>query len=201
VEGAGCPKPPPRKKSDAIKAVADSTRKFGFGMPVAARREDRQIIAGHTRLLAARRLGLTHVPVHYFDLSPEDAQLLALADNKLGEIAEWDEGMLGRILEELKAANADLSASGLDAGEIDRLLTDLGAERMADVEEDPVPEPPETPDSVPGTVYELGPHRLLCGESTEAARVQKLAAPASASRYCGRTRRTTSRTRARQARS
>ncbi len=88
----------PRKNSDAIKAVADSIRKFGFGTPLVARRQDRQIIAGHTRLLAARRLGLTHVPVRYLDLSAEDAQLLALADNKLGEIAEWDEGMLGRIL-------------------------------------------------------------------------------------------------------
>ncbi len=166
----------PRKNSDAVKAVADSIRKFGFGTPLVARREDRQIIAGHTRLLAARRLGLTHVPVRYLNLSAEDAQLLALADNKLGEIAEWDEGMLGRILEELKTAHADLSATGFDAGEIDRLLADLSAERLADVEEDPVPEPPETPDSVPGTVYELGPHRLLCGDSTQAATVRQVVA-------------------------
>ena len=166
----------PRKNNDAVKAVADSIRKFGFGTPLVARRQDRQIIAGHTRLLAARRLGLTHVPVRYLDLSAEDAQLLALADNKLGEIAEWDDGMLGRILEELKAANADLGATGFDAGEIDRLLADLSAERLADVEEDPVPEPPETPDSVPGTVYELGPHRLLCGDSTQAATVRQVVA-------------------------
>ncbi len=166
----------PRKNSDAIKAVADSIRKFGFGTPLLARRQDRQIIAGHTRLLAARRLGLTHVPVRYLDLSAEDAQLLALADNKLGEIAEWDEGMLGRILAELKAVNADVSATGFDATEIDRLLADLSAERLADVEEDPVPEPPETPDSVPGTVYELGPHRLLCGDSTLAATVRQVVA-------------------------
>lgn len=166
----------PRKNSDAIKAVADSIRKFGFGAPLVARREDRQLIAGHTRLLAARRLGLTHVPVRYLDLSPEDAQLLALADNKLGEIAEWDDGMLGRILEELKGAGANLATTGFDAGEIDRLLATLNAERTADIEEDPVPEPPETADSVAGTVYQLGPHRLLCGDSTQAADVQKVVA-------------------------
>lgn len=166
----------PRKNSGAIKAVADSIRKFGFGAPIVARKADRQIIGGHTRLQAARRLGLTHVPVRYLDLSPEDAQLLALADNKLGEIAEWDEGMLGRILAELKASNADLAATGFDPGEIDRLLADLDAERLSDVEEDPVPEPPETPDSVPGTVYELGPHRLLCGDSTRSADLQKVVA-------------------------
>jgi hypothetical protein len=97
----------PRKNSDAVKAVADSIRKFGFGAPIIARLADRQIIGGHTRLQAARRLGLTHVPVRYLNLSAEDAQLLALADNKLGDIAEWDEGMLARILEEPKAANAD----------------------------------------------------------------------------------------------
>src|SRR5712664_2963387 len=166
----------PRKNSDAVKAVADSIRKFGFGAPIVARKADRQIIGGHTRLQAARRLGLTHVPVRYLDLSPEDAQLLALADNKLGEIAEWDEGMLGRILAELKAANADLGATGIAAGEIDRLLADLNAERIADVEEDPVPKPPETADSVPGTIYDLDPHRLLCGDSTRASDVQKVVA-------------------------
>jgi len=166
----------PRKNSDAVKAVADSIRKFGFGAPIVARKADRQIIGGHTRLQAARRLGLTHVPVRYLDLSPEDAQLLALADNKLGEIAEWDEGMLGRILAELKASNADLAASGFDSAEIDRLLADLNAERIADVEEDPVPEPPETAGSVPGTVYDLGPHRLLCRDSTRANDVQKVVA-------------------------
>jgi site-specific DNA-methyltransferase (adenine-specific) len=166
----------PRKNSDAVKAVADSIRKFGFGAPIVARRQDRQIIGGHTRLQAARRLGLAHVPVRYLDISADDAQLLALADNKLGEIAEWDEGMLARILHELKTSGADVSSTGFGPEEIDRLLADLGAEQLANVEEDPVPDPPETPDSAPGTLYELGPHRLLCGDSTRATDVQKVVA-------------------------
>lgn len=161
----------PRKNSEAVAKVADSIQRFGFGAPILARQEDRQIIAGHTRWLAAKKLGLLRVPVRLLDLGPADAQLLALADNKLSEIAEWDEDMLARVLEELKAGNADLSASGFESSEIDQLLADLAAERIADVEEDPVPEPPANPTSVPGTVYRLGSHRLLCGDSTDPAAV------------------------------
>jgi hypothetical protein len=83
----------------------------------------------------------------------------------LGRILEEDEGCERRSQRHRPRCRRDRSAAD-----------DLGAERMADVEKDPVPEPPETPDSVPGTVYELGPHRLLCGDSTEAATVQKLTA-------------------------
>jgi len=162
----------PRKNTAAVDKVAESIERFGFGAPILAREADRQIIAGHTRLLAAKKLGLTRVPVRFLDLDPADSQLLALADNRLGEIAEWDEGMLARVLEELKAGNADLGASGFDSSEIDRLLADLAAERIADVQEDPVPEPPAAPDSVPGRLYELGPHRLLCGDSTTAEAVR-----------------------------
>ena len=146
----------PRKNAAAVGKVAESIERFGFGAPLLARAEDKQIIAGHTRLLAAKKLGLTHVPVRLLDLDPADAKLLALADNRLGEIAEWDDEALARVLADLKACNADLSASGFDSAEIDRLLADLDSERMADVEEDPVPDPPETADSAPGTVYELG---------------------------------------------
>jgi len=166
----------PRKNAEAVVKVADSIKRFGFGAPIVARKEDRQIIAGHTRLQAALRLGLSHVPVRYLDVTAEDAQLLALADNKLGEIAEWDEGMLSRVLQELKAAGADLGASGFGTEELDRLLADLAAADVAGVEEDPVPELPETPDSVPGTVYQLGPHRLLCGDSTREEDVAKVVA-------------------------
>lgn len=147
----------PRTNADAVDKVAESIERFGFGAPILARQADRQVIAGHTRLLAAKKLGLTHVPVRLLELDPADAQLLALADNRLGELAEWDEDALARVLEELKAANADLEATGFDSGEIDRLLADLEASRSADIEEDPVPEPPARPDSVPGCVYDLGP--------------------------------------------
>ncbi|HUJ25417.1 MAG TPA: DNA modification methylase [Myxococcales bacterium] len=166
----------PRKNEAAVERVADSIRRFGFGAPIVARREDRQLIAGHTRLLAARRLSLAQVPVRYLDLSSEDARLLALADNKLSEIAEWDEEMLARVLADLKGQGADVAATGFDEKEIDRLLAEINAANLADVVEPPVPEVPKVARSVPGEVYQLGPHRLMCGDSTSAEDVQKLMA-------------------------
>ena len=166
----------PRKNAEAIAKVADSIQRFGFGSPILARQEDRQIIAGHTRWLAAKKLGLTRVPVRLLDLDPADAQLLALADNKLGEIAEWDETQLARILEELRAQDVDLAASGFGTAEIDRLLAELNSTNLADVVEPPVPELPKVADSKRGEVYELGPHRIMCGDSTDPTDVIKLMA-------------------------
>ncbi len=92
----------PRENAKAIGKVAESIRRFGFGAPIVARRADGQIIAGHTRFEAARRLKLDRVPVRFLDLDPADARLLALADNKLGEIATWDTEALERVLSEFR---------------------------------------------------------------------------------------------------
>lgn len=164
----------PRKNTDAIAKVAESIQRFGFGAPIVARLADKQIIGGHTRWLAAKKLGLTQVPVRLLDLDPADAQLLALADNKLGEIAEWDERQLAKILEELKAQDVDLAASGFETSEIDRLLAELDSANLAEVLEPPVPEAPANPESRRGEIYQLGPHRIMCGDSTNADDVIKL---------------------------
>jgi DNA modification methylase len=158
----------PRKNEAAAKKVRESIERFGFGAPLLVRKANNQIIAGHTRFLAAKALSIREVPVRFMDLSEEDSQLLALADNKLTEITEWDETLLATVLQELKAQDVDVLASGFDQDEIDRLLAELEADKLADIEEDPVPEPPQNPDSIPGRVYELGPHRLVCGDSTSA---------------------------------
>ena len=157
----------PRRNETAVAKVAESIARFGFGAPIVVRAADNQIIAGHTRLQAARQLGLREVPVRFLELSSEEARLLSLADNRLGEIAEWDEERLAAILEELKLANADVLASGFRPTEIDRLLTDLRARRLAEVVEDAIPQPPLRPTSCPGLVYQLGPHRLVCADCTE----------------------------------
>ncbi len=164
----------PRNNAAAVAKVAQSIKRFGFGAPIVARKADRQIIAGHTRLLAAEKLALTHVPVRFLDLDPVDARLLALADNKLGEIAEWIEPQLAQVLAELKLEDADLLATGFDNGEIDRLLAALNAAALGDVVEAPLPTIPKVARSEVGQVYELGRHRLMCGDSTNAADVQKL---------------------------
>lgn len=113
----------PRKNQPAIKPVADSIKRFGFGAPILARRADGEIIAGHTRILAAESLGLARVPVRYLDLDPAEAHLLALADNKLNEKAEWDDAEVGRILSEYGLEDAALA--GWDSAELDKMAAEM----------------------------------------------------------------------------
>jgi ParB-like chromosome segregation protein Spo0J len=98
----------PRKNDQAIDAVAESIQRFGFASPILARVEDGRVIAGHTRLKAAQRLGIKQVPVRYLALDDREADALALADNRLGELAEWDDVALAEIL-----AGLDTDAKGL----------------------------------------------------------------------------------------
>jgi len=146
---------------EPVDAVADSIRRFGFAAPIIARKEDGMVIAGHTRLKAAHKLGIEKVPVRWMDLDPADARLLALADNKLGEKASWDDDILAEIIRSID--EDDLLLAGFDADDLVSLLDDgpIGPE---DIEPEA---PPENPDSKRGEVYELGPHRLICGDSTD----------------------------------
>tara|TARA_R110002020_G_scaffold221272_2_gene429301 strand:- start:1224 stop:1838 length:615 start_codon:yes stop_codon:yes gene_type:complete len=113
----------PRVNDHAVADVAESIKRFGFAAPLVVRTQDRMVIAGHTRLLAAKSLGIDRVPVRFLDLDPADAKLLALADNKVGEVAYWDDSVLADVLAELKTTNeADIYLSGFDQGEVDALL-------------------------------------------------------------------------------
>lgn len=160
----------PRDNAAAIPEVAKSIKRFGFASPIIARPIEGggfEIIAGHTRHQAALSLGLDRVPVRVMDLDPTDAKLLALADNKAGEIATWSDG-LGDILRELEKDGIDLDGLGFGDDELGELLAPLPIE--PDGTEDDVPEVEEgEPDSKAGEVYELGPHRLACGDCTDPA--------------------------------
>jgi hypothetical protein len=112
----------PRKNSAAIKEVAGSIKRFGFSSPIIARRADSVIIAGHTRWAAAQSLGLDKVLVRFMDLDPAQAKALALADNKLGELAEWDEALLAEALQGLDEELFDLSGLGFSDAEIDKYI-------------------------------------------------------------------------------
>lgn len=112
----------PRDNKAAVQSVADSIKRFGFASPIIARTESREVIAGHTRLLAAQSLGLESVPVRFMDLDPADAKLLALADNRIAEIAEWNDEKLGAILEDLKENEIDVSGLGFTDEELAGLL-------------------------------------------------------------------------------
>ncbi len=126
----------PRINDHAVEEVAGSIKRFGFAAPIIARREDNTVIAGHTRLKAAKSLGLSKVPVRFMDLDPVDAKLLMLADNKIGERADWNDDALQAIFEELQ--DEDLSGLGWDEDELDGILGDLYSED----EDEAIVEPP-----------------------------------------------------------
>lgn len=131
----------PRKNAAAIKEVAGSIKRFGFSSPIIARRADGVIIAGHTRYAAAQSLGLDKVLVRFMDLDPAQAKALALADNKLGELADWDRALLADVLQELDDESFDLSGLGFSDVELERLLDDMN-DGLDEIGADPINEGP-----------------------------------------------------------
>ena len=126
--------------------------------------KDGVIICGHTRLLAARKLGLQQVPVHVADnLTPAQVRAYRLMDNRSHEETEWDFELLGPELEELRGLDFDLELTGFDGREIDDLLSDPGDDDRANA----APPVPENPAARPGDVWLMGKHRLFCGDCTQ----------------------------------
>ena len=111
----------PRDNDGAVDAVAKSIERFGFASPIIVRKADSVVIAGHTRLKASIKLGLDKVLVRYMDLDPAMARALAIADNKLGELSDWSEG-LGDVLRELKD-ELDLDGLGWSADELEEIIS------------------------------------------------------------------------------
>ena len=162
----------PRQNLDAVEAVAESIRRFGFRQPIVVD-ADGVIVAGHTRFRAAQRLGLATVPVHVAtDLTADEVRAYRLADNKTAELASWDTAMLSIELDALRGADIDWTLLGFDEEELAKLLAPAGTEGLTDP--DAVPEKPVDPVTKPGDLWLLGKHRLLCGDSTSAADVTRL---------------------------
>jgi len=155
----------PRTHSDAqVAQTAGSIAEFGFCSPVLVDSRD-GIIAGHGRLLAARKLGLDEVPVIVLDhLSDIQRRAYLLADNKLAEQAGWDQELLAAELADLQAEAFDLNVAGFSDEELSALLGG-DQEAATDVDEPPLPEPPAIPVTQPGDLWLLGGrHRLVCGD-------------------------------------
>jgi DNA modification methylase len=155
----------PRHNEEAIEAVANSIREFGFKVPIVIS-SDNIIIAGHTRLKASVSLGLEEVPcIIADDLNEEQIKAFRLADNKTAELATWD---LSKLEEELSHIDMDMLQFGFE--EMEELLPDNATDDDFDITD----EIPEVPFSQPGDIYELGPHRLMCGDSTDSKQVATL---------------------------
>jgi len=148
----------PRHNDSAVEAVVNSIKEFGFKVPIVVDKNN-VIVAGHTRIKAAKKLGMEQVPcVIADDLTPSQVKAFRLADNKVAELATWNLEMLEQELDEL--------------AELDIDMTGLGFEFKPDAEEDDfdpdeVLGEMEVPETNPGDIYILGRHRLLCGDSTK----------------------------------
>lgn len=178
-----------RTHSDTqVAQIAASIIEFGFTAPLLVS-EDGGILAGHGRLAAARKLDLDAVPVVVLDhLTPTQRRAYILADNQLALQAGWDQELLAVELADLSAAGFDPALTGFSDDELADLLGDIeDAERaddaapIAEPEDEDIPDAPATPVSQPGDIWQLGAHRLICGDSTDPAVVVALMAGGRAS--------------------
>lgn len=143
---------------------------YGFTNPVLVDGEN-GIIAGHGRVMAARKLGLARVPViELAHLSEGQKRAYILADNRLAEQAGWDRDLLALELGDLRDMAVDLASLGFEPGELDALLR----AGEADPREEVIPEVPAVPVSRPGDLWLLGNHRLICGDATDAGTVERV---------------------------
>lgn len=159
---------------DQVAQIAGSIAEFGFNVPCLVD-ECGVLIAGHGRLLAARRLGLPEVPViRLGHLTDAQARAFRIADNQIALNAGWDDTLLAAELARLKEDGIDLDLLGFGEDELDRLLDGLDGADGATEGENDIPEPPAQPVTRPGDLWLLGAHRLFCGDATSAADVGRL---------------------------
>jgi ParB-like chromosome segregation protein Spo0J len=155
----------PRRNDEAVPHVAASLRRFGWQQPIVARPSG-EVVAGNTRLKAAQSLGLTEVPVAWFEGSDFEATAYQIADNKTADFVMWNDQSLAALLETLRAEDA-LEGVGFSDAEIDQLLADLARDLAPQELEDRGPgEPPEEPVSRVEDLWILRDHRRICGDST-----------------------------------
>lgn len=162
-----------RTHSDAqVAQIAASIKEFGWTNPILVDGDD-SIIAGHGRLLAARKLGMEDVPcIVLSHLSKAQQRALVIADNQLALNAGWNIDLLKAEIEDLKLEDFDINLLGFDEKFLNGLLASEPTEGLTD--EDAVPDVPETPKTVLGDVWVLGNHRLMCGDSTSIDEIERL---------------------------
>ena len=158
----------PRDNDGAVDSVAESIKLFGFKIPIIIDSEG-VIVCGHTRIKAARKIGLKSVPcIIADDLTPDQLKAFRLADNKTAELADWD---IEKLLAELKDIEVNMEPFGFSEEEIQGL-----ADKVFDIKDDDAPEVDmeAEPITKPGDLYIIGDHRLLCGDSTDITSLELL---------------------------
>jgi hypothetical protein len=164
----------PRKNDAAVDRMAASIQEFGFKIPVLVR-SGGEVVDGHLRLKAAKKLGITEVPVILCDeWSEAQVKAFRLMVNRSVTWAEWDSELLGLELLELKGLDFDLDLTGFDSKELDAYLAGVDTPGLTD--EDAAPEPPEHPVCRLDDLWILDHYRVLCGDATKAADVAQLMA-------------------------
>ena len=168
----------PRKHSDQqIKQIARSIDTFGFNVPILIDRNN-NVLAGHGRLLACQKLGRREVPAIRLDLTEAEARAFMIADNRLADLAAWDERLLAGALNDLSELKLDFSieATGFTMGEIDLRIEGLSTESQeADERADAIPPPgQQIPLSKTGDLWLLRDHRVYCGTALDARSYETL---------------------------
>ena len=162
----------PRVNEAAVGSVAESIKAFGFKVPVIVDAEN-VLVAGHTRVKAARQLEMTEVPaVRADDLTPEQIKAFRIADNKLHELSSWNLEQLAIEIGDLQAMNVDLDLLGFNEDELAEILDPGVQDGLTDP--DAIPDPPDKAITQRGDLWMLGDHRLLCGDSSVAVDVDRL---------------------------
>jgi len=158
---------------EQVLQIASSIKEFGFNAPVLIDK-DKGIIAGHGRVMAAKKLGLKEAPcIRLEHLTEAQKKAYILADNRIAMNSEWDTTLLSVEFQTLQDEGFDVSELGFELDEINTLLNPT-EETKGLTDEDAVPEVPDEPKTKPGDIYQLGRHRLMCGDSTSIDAVEKL---------------------------
>jgi DNA modification methylase len=159
-----------------IDVLCKSITEYGFTNPILID-GDRGVIAGHGRIMAAEKLGLVEVPcIELRHLTNEQKRAYLILDNQSALMSTWSEALLAQELADLSGVGIEATDLGFDAAEVDRLMETLGVDFGGKAEGDPdaIPEAPVVPTSKLDDVWLLGKHRVMCGDSTDRAQVERL---------------------------
>ena len=164
------PKNPNKHPDSQIELLSKNIKYLGWRHPITVSKRSGFIVAGHGRLMAAKKLGVQIVPVDYQDFNSDaDEMAVLVADNRVAELSETSEEDLKNILSELDG-KIEIDLTGFSDAEVEQLLRDINTEVL----DEDVPEVPTEPISKFGDIFEFGSHRLMCGDSTDSEQVKKL---------------------------